>query len=105
VGFKAKEKRMKFEFEVGEEEKHRVEFSHDLFWGRLECHVDGKYIPVEGLQHFGGHVEAVRSFLIGNVEKHEVRIQLIRPLIFAGFRKDWKYKVFVDNNEYKVFEG
>ncbi len=96
---------MKIEFEVGDKEKHTVEFNHDLTSGRLGCSVDGNPVPVEGLPHFMSHLETVRTFLIGDIEKHEVRVQLIRPLFFAGFRKDWKYKIFIDNKEYKTFEG
>jgi hypothetical protein len=47
----------------------------------------------------------VRAFLIGDKEKHEVRVQIIRPGMFAGFRKDWKYKTYIDGKEYKAFYG
>jgi len=94
---------MKFTFTVGDKEHHLIEFAHDLFWGKLECKVDDNYVPVEGLPHFLGQLEVVRTFLIGDTEKHEVRIQIIRPLLLAAISNGWKYKVFVDNKEYKTF--
>jgi hypothetical protein len=93
---------MKIEFQVGDKEKHKVKFSHNEFWGKFECSVDGNPIPVEGLPHLMLHLDAVRTFWVGDVEKHEVRVQITRPLILAGARKDWKYKIFVDNKEYKT---
>lgn len=96
---------MKFDFEVGNEEKHKIQFTHDLFWGNLKLFVDGLNIPVESLPHFSFRLFFVRTFLIGDKEKHEVRVQIIRPSTFASFRNDWKYKTFIDGIEYKTFYG
>ena len=96
---------MKFNFDVGKNEQHKMEFIHDLFWGRLGFKVDDLNIPVEGLPLFSINPDIVRAFLIGDKEKHEVRVQIIRPGMFAGFRKDWKYKTFIDGKEYKTFYG
>ena len=96
---------MEFDFEIGKEEKHKIHFTHDLFWGGLKACVDDLNIPVEGLPGISINPYFVRAFLIGDKEKHEVRVQIIRPGMFAGFRKDWKYKTFIDGKEYKTFYG
>ena len=93
---------MELDFEVGKDEQHTVQFIHDLFWGSLKVYVDGLQIPVEGLPMFSVQPYFVRAFFIGDKEKHEVRVQLIRPAMFAGFRKDWTYKTFIDGIEYKT---
>ena len=96
---------MEFNFEVGKEEKHKLHFSHDLIWGSFKLIVDGLNIPVEGLPMVSINPYFVRAFLIGEKEKHEVRVQIFRPRAFAGFRKDWKYKTFIDGKEYQTFYG
>jgi hypothetical protein len=96
---------MEFDFEVGKDEKHKIHFTHDLFWGRFMACVDGLNIPIEGVPGISLNPYFVRAFLIGDPEKHEIRVQIIRPGVFAGFRKDWKYTTYIDGKEYKTFYG
>ena len=43
------------------------------------------------------------EFKVGQKEIHNIRIEKIRPLLFAGFRTN-DYKIYVDGNLYKEFK-
>ena len=53
---------MDFDFEAGKEERHRIHFTHDLFWGGLKVSVDGLNVPVESLPGISLHPYFVRAF-------------------------------------------
>ena len=95
---------MKFNFEIGEQEKHAVEFGHGKFSGHLNFMVDGKRVPTNHLPHFSARTEFVVNFLVGEREKHEVRVQIVRPLFLASLRRGWKYNIFVDGKDFKRFK-
>lgn len=85
---------MKLTFEVGQSERHRVEFAFNKFWGSLSITVDGKKV-VNTLRV--GSVSLVKTyeFIVGTNEQHQVRIEKHRELMFAGFRPQ-KVFAFVD---------
>jgi hypothetical protein len=85
---------MKIEFEVGYLEQHKVFFSFNKFWGGVVIKVDGKKI-IGDLRTISFSLTKAYQFRVGSKEFHEVKIEKIRPLLFAGFRSN-DYKVYVD---------
>ena len=85
-----------FGFDVGDQEKHRVEFHWGQFFGRVRITVDG----VEVVQHnrpqmFRSSARRVFAFSVGEQETHDVRIEKISPRFLGGARKQ-KCQAFVD---------
>jgi hypothetical protein len=114
---------MRFSFEVGQREKHRVEFSWGKFLGVAKIWVDGqlvlksKPLALRELSHLsqlrsitgsakylGGmaygsgqpSLMAGWSFEVGHQERHVVHIEKQRPQILAALRPH-TYRVFVDD--------
>jgi hypothetical protein len=72
-------------FEVGDAEKHHVDFTFNQFWGPLAILVDGQ--PVVGdLRILSLNLVKTYELTVGVTEKHAVKIEKTRPLFFAGFR-------------------
>jgi hypothetical protein len=113
---------MRFSFEVGQQEKHLVEFNWGKFLGVAKIWVDGELVlrskplalrelsqlsQLRGItgsaNYLGGMVNGSRqpsltagwSFEIGHQERHVVHIQKERPQILAALRPH-TYRVFVD---------
>ncbi|HEX5222984.1 MAG TPA: hypothetical protein VFZ59_25730 [Verrucomicrobiae bacterium] len=90
---------MKFTIEVGEVEKHLVEFDHNQLIGSLLIKVDEK--PVYQNRRFINEPkEEVYQFVVGQLEKTEVRIEKIRKHLF-GHRN----AVYVDKRLARVYDG
>jgi len=87
-------RRLDFEFEVGESERHRVHFSFDQFWGTVRISVDGRKV-IRDLRLFSLSTTKRYRFTVGAQERHEVVIEKTRPLMVAGFRPQVA-RVFVD---------
>ncbi len=117
---------MKFSFEVGHGEPHKVEFYWGQMFGTLEIKVDGKVIdeksfslfspasiaaplevPEDEKLNFGIiEVQLVEkwSFEVGIYEKHKVRIEKRRAKVLAGLRPH-KYRVFIDEELFETHHG
>jgi hypothetical protein len=93
---------MKFTVEIGENEKQVIFFSFNKFWGNLKISVNGKTI-LKDVRMFSVNLVKQYEFKVGQTEIHNIRIEKIRPLIFAGFRTN-EYKIYVDGNLYKEFK-
>jgi hypothetical protein len=90
---------MKFTFEVGETEKHVIEFNFNQLLGSLLISVDQK--PVyQSKRLFNEPVHEVYNFMIGSKERAAVRIEKCRKSLF-GHRN----RVFVDNRLARVVDG
>lgn len=109
---------MKFSFEVGNKEKHSVDFSWNQFWGSLKIKVDDQLIkskaitmnsptnlfnkleaPSEEKWDIGGlEIQLIDRWVfdIGEQEKHQVKIEKERDKAFA-WAKPQKYRVYIDN--------
>ncbi|NUM52412.1 MAG: hypothetical protein HUU46_02090 [Candidatus Hydrogenedentes bacterium] len=90
---------MKFSFEVGIDEKHRVEFARDGFSGRTTFIVDGEDLQLKSpwllKTHFNLQFVNRYEFVVGKRETHEVVIEHERPKYFGGlFPHD--YRVSID---------
>lgn len=94
---------MRFSFEVGHAEKHIVEFEFNQFLGNLSIKVDGND-RINDFRTFSFKLIKTYEFEVGNEEKHQVKIEKIRKLVLAGFRKT-KYKVYIDGILDREFEG
>ena len=94
---------MQFEFNVGQQEQHKVQFSFDQFSGDLKIVVDGNPV-VKDLRMFSLSLVKRYEFSVGQQEPHKVAIEKQRKLLLAGLRKQ-KYRVFVDGQLMQSYEG
>ena len=90
---------MKFKIEVGEIEKHQVEFNHNQLLGSLMIKVDKKPV-VRNTRLLNEPVREVYEFVVGQMEKSEVRIEKLRKQLFGS-----RNSVYVGNRLVRVFEG
>jgi hypothetical protein len=82
------------QFEVGQEERHKVEFSFDRFSGATKIKVDGSMVDSQRAM-FSSQITKRYEFGVGQAEKHAVTIEKTRKLLLAGFRPS-TYRVLVD---------
>jgi hypothetical protein len=94
---------MQFSFMVGITEPHRVDFSFDQFWGRLEIKVDG--VPVvDEVRTVSASLTKRYDFVVGVAEKHHVAIEKERKLLLAGVQPQ-VYRIFIDGHLVQTYEG
>ena len=94
---------MRFEFEVGDTEKHRVKFYRDFWFGNVTIETDDQTIVSTGNMIFGFPLLKEYKFILGEGEKHKVRIECLIPRVF-GLRK-LTYRVFVDGKMIQEHRG
>ncbi|QFG20538.1 hypothetical protein [Actinomadura sp. WMMB 499] len=92
-----------FWFDVGQYERHRVEFFYERWFGGVKIHVDGQLVETRRLLFSMRMTERFR-FVVGHQERHEVLIEKRRKVLAAGFRPS-TYQVFVDGVFYLTLEG
>ncbi|MFO1512492.1 MAG: hypothetical protein U1F83_06185 [Verrucomicrobiota bacterium] len=90
---------MKFKIEVGEVEKHLVEFNHNQLIGSLQIKVD-KQTVFRNTRLLNEPVQEVYQFVVGQMEKKEVRIEKLRKQLF-GHRN----AVYVNGRLARVYDG
>ncbi|HWB08698.1 MAG TPA: hypothetical protein VG826_05725 [Pirellulales bacterium] len=122
---------MRLSFEVGQREKHQVEFRWEKFLGVAKIWVDGELIQksrplalqevlqlsqlssvtgsanyLAGMMNGSGRPDLITgwSFEVGRQERHVVYIQKERPQILAAFRAH-TYRVFVDDDHVRDYVG
>ena len=118
---------MRFSFEVGQAEPHKVEFYWGQMFGTLEIKVDNKIIDEKSFALFSPtsltaslegideneklnlgfmEVQLVEkwTFEVGIYEKHIVRIEKERAKLLAGLRPHL-YRVFVDEELIEEHRG
>ncbi|TBN57187.1 hypothetical protein EYE40_07120 [Glaciihabitans arcticus] len=76
---------MDLSFEVGDKEFHDVLFQFDKVWGGLNIYVDGESI-IKTVRFASLSLVKTWEFEVGETEKHKVKIEKHRALMFAGFR-------------------
>ena len=90
---------MKIIIEVGEKEKHRIEYNFNQLIGRLVVKVNEQ--PVKRSYRLLNEPKfEVHVFVVGQFEKQEVRIEKQRKQLM-GHRN----RVFVNNRLFKVVEN
>jgi hypothetical protein len=93
------ESAVKFAIEIGDAEKHRLEYNFNQLLGSLEIKVNEKPIK-KAVRLLNEPVFEVHSFVVGNQEKSDVRIEKERlPLLGC------KNRLYVNNRLVRVFSG
>ena len=99
---------MEFRFEIGTNERHQIIVQRNWFTGRLVISVDSQPVatqsPFNPATHISVKLTKKYDFIVGNSEKHAVRIEKIRPLLFPAFRPH-TYRVFVDDILFKEHQA
>ena len=90
---------MKFKIEVGEIEKHQIEFNHNQLMGSLLIKVDKQPVR-QYVRLLNEPLQEVFEFVVGQMEKSEVRIEKLRKQLFGT-----RNSVYVGNRLVRVFEG
>jgi len=90
---------MKFTLEVGEKEKHRIDYCRDPFFGTERLRADGQLVASRSVVSLSNYVSFPLcrryEFSVGELEKHTLVLEKERPLLLAGFRPH-TYRVLVD---------
>ena len=94
---------MEFEFEVGDRERHTVQYSFDKWSGKLSIKVDG-LLAESDRTVFGMNLVARHRITVGAGERHEVVIERRRKLFLAGFRQ-MTCRAFVDGQLVGEYRG
>jgi hypothetical protein len=90
---------VKFAIEIGDVEKHRLEYHFNQLLGSLVIKVNEKPIK-KSLRMVNEPVLEIHAFVVGEREKTDVRIEKERkPLIGC------KNRLYVNNRLVKVFSG
>ncbi len=96
---------MKFTLEVGEKEKHQIDYYRNWFFGAERLRADGQLVASRSVVSPSNYVSFPLcrryEFTVGEVEKHTVVFEKQRPLLFAGLRPHI-YRVLLDGK--LVFE-
>ena len=90
---------MKFNLEVGETEKHLVEFNFDQLRGQLVISVNKQEVK-RSVRLFNEPIKETHTLQVGDGERLIVRIEKERKLLFGQ-----KYRVFLNERLYKYYEG
>lgn len=86
-----------FEFEVGDAERHRVEFRFNQSVGNLRISVDGNPV-VKRFEMMSLSTTKRYEFTVGQTERHEVAIEKTRKRWGGGFLPQ-ECIAFVDGKE------
>jgi hypothetical protein len=90
---------MKFAIEIGDTEKHRLEYNFNQLLGTLLVKVNEK--PVKrSIRLLNEPVLEVHIFVVGEHEKSTVRIEQQRKQLLGH-----KNRLYVNNRLLRVFEG
>jgi len=90
---------MRFRIQVGEIEKHWVEFQHNQLMGSLSIKVDRKPV-IQTRRVVNEPVREVYELAVGEMEKSEIRIEKVRRQLFGT-----RNTVYVDKRLVRVYEG
>ena len=90
---------MKFAIEIGDTEKHRLEYQFNQLLGSLVIKVNEKLVK-RSVRLLNEPLLEVHAFVVGDYEKSDVRIEKERkPLL--GCRN----RLYVNNRLVRVFDG
>ena len=90
---------MKFCLEVGEIERHLVEFDFNQLLGELHIRVNKKEVT-RSVRLFNEPLAETHTLQMGDQEELVVRIERERKMLFGQ-----KCRVFLNDRLYKYFEG
>lgn len=90
---------MKFSFEVGELEKHQVEFNFNQLYGTLLISVD--QMPIRrATRLLNEPIQEIFDFTVGHIERWPVRIEKRRKPLFGS-----RNILYVNNRLMRVVDG
>ena len=90
---------MKFTIEVGETEKHTIDFNFNQLLGQLVIQVNRKEVK-RNVRLIDEPVRETHLIELGGVEKLKVRIEKERRQLVGS-----KCRVFLNDRLYKFYEG
>jgi hypothetical protein len=90
-----------FWFDVGRDERHRVEVAFNRMTGRLTIKVDGAVVKSERML-VSFRLTRRYEFAVGQAEQHAVAIVKRRALMFGGILPS-TYQVFIDGQHVQTF--
>jgi hypothetical protein len=90
---------VKFVIEIGDAEKHRLEYNFNQLLGSLVIKVNEKPIK-KSLRLVNEPVFEVHAFVVGDQEKSSVRIEKERKQLIGC-----KNRLYVNNRLVRVFNG
>lgn len=90
---------MKFSLEVGEIERHVIEFDFNQLMGELRIRVNQKEIKSQ-VRLFNEPLTETHTLQVGEAENLTVRIEKERKMLFGQ-----KYRVFLNERLYRCYEG
>jgi hypothetical protein len=90
---------MKFSLEIGEAEKHTVQYEFNQLLGVLTIKVNDKPVK-KHVRLFDEPIKELHVFVVGTAEKMAVKIEKERKLLFGQ-----KNRVFVNDRLVKYCEG
>ena len=90
---------MKFSFQVGEIEKHQVEYHFSPLLGVVVVKVDGKAVR-RHVRLINEPMRETHDLIVGDRERHKVRFEKERTSTFTH-----RNRVFVNNRLLKVVEN
>ncbi len=90
---------MKFDIDIGEAKKQRLEFSFNQLLGRTVIRSNGQVL-MKNTRHISEPLFDTHFFHFDEGEKIDVRIEKQRKLIFAS-----RYCVYVNNRLAGVYQG
>ena len=79
---------MKFNIEVGRDEKHNVEFNFNQLTGKLEIRVDNQVV-LQSQRLVNEPVRETYHLVVGEQEKSNVLIEKCRRPLFGHRRRVW----------------
>ena len=82
-------------FDVGSAEVHRVVFRFNKSWGTVNLDVDDEPV-VRDIRVFSISLTKKYVVSVGTAERHEIRIEKDRTVMFAGARRQ-PIRAYVDN--------
>ena len=88
---------MKFAIEIGEREKHRLEYEFNQLFGRLRIKVDRQLFK-ETVRLFNEPVLEVHALEVGCQEPWSVRIEKVRKPLFGHINR-----LYLNNRLTRVF--
>jgi hypothetical protein len=90
---------VKFTIEIGEIEKHRLEYTFNQLLGKLVIKINEQPVK-QSVRLVNEPVLEVHVFVVGQSEQSEVRIEKERKPLLGH-----KNRLYVNNRLLKVFEG
>jgi len=90
---------MKFSLEIGDQEKHTVEFKFNQLLGRVLVKVDGEEV-FRKARWFSEPLVDRYEFEIGNFDPVRIRIEKMRKQLFSS-----RYMIYLNNRLTQLYQG